>query len=123
MLTEHHLPVVIVFVVGIVGLEAWRRSLRHRAPRWMHIAALALIATIAGSIAYSEWAFRSAFRSVAAEDAGNKATVLARAISNALNAYACAFVAAIVAVVLLGLATWRARRMPEGGPVAQLRRK
>ena len=120
MQADLYTPVVVAIAI-IAGLEWWRRSLRHRAARWVHVTTFVLLAAIAVGVTYSHWALRSAFAAIESADAGNKATMLARGISHAMNSNAIAFACALLAVLVLAVATIRARRLPEGGPVAQTR--
>src|SRR5262245_1875119 len=100
----------------------WRRRLRYRSPRWVHAVAIVLLGTIVASVGYAQYQLHVIASSIDAADAGNKATLLARGISHAMNANAVAVVATIIAVVVLAVGAWIARRHPEGGPIAQLRR-
>ena len=113
--------VVIVAIAVIAALEVWRRTLRNRAPRWIHVVTMLLLASIACGVAYTQWALGGLAESLAGDDPANKATNLARGISRAMNGNAIAAASAILAALVLGIAAWRARGLPEGGPVAQIR--
>ncbi len=111
---------IIIAIPVIIGLELWRRALRHRVPRWMYVIAALLEMATAGGIAYSQWMLSETVAQLARDDASEKATNLANGISRAMNANAVAVACAIAAVMVLAIATWRARRIPEGGPVARV---
>ena len=120
MLGDQYIAIVIA-VVCIAALEAWRRSLRHRAPRWIHPASIAMLFAIAAGVVYSQYALRAAVSTVEYADAGNKATHLARSISHAMKGNVAALAAAVLAVVVLAIGSWQARRAPDGGPRASIR--
>lgn len=115
-------PMLVVVLGLLVVLELWRRRLRHRAPRWVHLAAIALFAATAGGLAYTASALDALFGSLDRVETAEKATYLARKIATALRGEALSIAALLVAVVVLAIGTWLARRLPEGGPIAELRR-
>ena len=104
--------VVIIAIAVIIGLEIWRRSLANRTPRWVHVVTFALFAMIAGAVMYTWWALGHLFESISDEAAGNKTSVLSRGISHAMLGNAIAVGSVIVAVLVLAIATWRARPPP-----------
>jgi multidrug efflux pump subunit AcrA (membrane-fusion protein) len=114
---------LIVALVAIAGLELWRRALRPRAPRWVHVAAIALGAGAGASAAYAQWQLSRTATLVTTSDASEKSTVLARGIARAMNANAFAISGLILAALVLGVGTYVARRRPAPGdlPVARAR--
>lgn len=112
---------VIVPIVVVASFEMWRRRLRNRAPRWVHLTAIGLFITIGVALGYAELRLRDSAAAWAHAEPSNKATVLATGISDAMNANAVAVAATILAAVVLAIGTWLARKNPAGGPVAQLR--
>jgi len=112
-----------IAIVCIAMFEAWRRRLRHRAPRWVHPTAIALFAVIAASVVYAEYSLRNALSSIEYANPANKASQLARSISGAMNANAVAMLATVLAAVVLAIGSWRARRAApsDATPLAQLR--
>ena len=113
--------VVVIFAIPVViGLEVWRRSLRHRTPQWVYVISALLVMAIAGGIGYAQWSMSRAVAALSEDDASEKATNLADGISRAMNGNAIAIACALLAVIVLAIATWRARGIPEGGAIARV---
>ena len=119
MLEDQRILIIIAIPV-IIGLELWRRSLRHRTPRWMYVVAALLEMAIAGGIAYAQWMLSAAVAQISSDNGSEKATNLARGISRAMTGNAVAIACALAAVIVLVIATWRARGIPEDGPEARV---
>src|SRR5678809_236875 len=100
-----------------MGTELWRRTLRGRTARWVHAVTIVLCIAAASLAGYAQWPLRSG----AATDAApyEKTTMLAQAISRAMNCNAFAFLAVGLAVIVLAVATYRARHVPRGGDVPE----
>lgn len=111
---------VVVLAAVVIGIELWRRSLRNRAARWVHVATLALLGVVAISIVYSRIAMRHVASAIEVAPS-MKASALASGISAAMWGYFAAFVAIVLAAVVLAVANVRARNLPTDGPVAQVR--
>lgn len=111
---------IIIAIPVIIALELWRRSLRHRTPRWMYVVAALLEMAIAGGIAYAQWMLSQTVAQLERDNASEKATNLASGISRAMIGNAVAIACALAAVIVLVIATWRARGVPEGGPAARV---
>lgn len=122
MLEDHRTAIVVALVV-IVGLEVWRRSVRHRAPTWVHLVTIVLLAIVGGGVAYTQWQLTHVMEAVGASAGGEKATHLSRGSSGALNGDVVAVISVMIAVVVLGIGTYLARRLPDpdDAPVAQTR--
>ncbi len=101
--------IIAIGAIAIVVLELWRRSLRGRAPRWVHACTFALLAGIAAGVAYSRIALGHAWEAAAAEEGGNKASVLASRISTGLDGDVAALACILITVAVLGISAWRAR--------------
>ena len=112
---------IVLALATLVALEAWRRTLRNRAPRWVHVTTIAMLVLLAGGAAYSQLAVRHLIHAVSTGEVSTKATELATGISNALRGYVIAVLAAILAVIVLAVASIRARDVPPGGPIARVR--
>lgn len=119
MLLDDQRTLLIIAIPVILVLELWRRSLRHRAPRWMHVVAALLVMAIAGGVAYSQWELSHLAERIGDVDASSKASRLAGGLQTALMGNLIAFASAIAAVILLAIATWKARGVPEDGPEAR----
>ena len=121
MLEDDQRTAVVIAIFVIVGLEVWRRSLRHRAPTWVHIVTVVLLAIVGGGVAYTQWQLSRVMASIDATNASEKATALARGMSRAMTGNALALLGVVLAAIVLGIGTYLARRIPDPGdaPVAQ----
>jgi TRAP-type C4-dicarboxylate transport system permease small subunit len=117
---EDQRTLIIIAIPVVIGLELWRRSLRHRTPRWMYVTSALLVMAIAGGIAYSQWMLSQAVAQLSRDDASEKASHLSHGISRAMTGNAVAIACALAAVIVLAIATWRARGVPTGGPEARV---
>jgi TRAP-type C4-dicarboxylate transport system permease small subunit len=111
---------LVIAIPVIIGLEVWRRWLRHRVPRWMYVIAALLEMAVAGGIAYAQWMLSQTVAQLSNDDPANKASNLSHGISRAMTGNAVAIGSALAAVIVLAVATWRARGIPDGGPVARV---
>jgi hypothetical protein len=111
---------IIIAIPVIIGLELWRRTLRHRTSRWMYVLAALLEMSIACGLAYSQWMLSQTVAQLSSDEPGNKATNLANGLARAMTGNAVAIACALAAVILLAIATVRARGVPEGGPEARV---
>ena len=100
---------IIVAIPVIIGIELWRRSLRHRTPRWIYVVAALLEMAIAGGIAYSQWMLSAAVAQLSSDNPSSKASNLAHGLQRAMTGNAVAIACCLLAVIVLAIATWRAR--------------
>jgi hypothetical protein len=111
-----NLTVFVVAAIVLVGLESWRRALRDRAPRWVHVVAILLMLEIILGVAVAEYRLYQAFRHLESEAASDKANALARDISSAMNSNAIAVAGVLLSVIVLGVGTVLARRRLDNAP-------
>src|SRR5690349_17989527 len=96
--------------VAIIVLEAWRRSLKGRTPRWIHVTAIVLEIEVAVGAAYAQYRLFEAASSIGSDEGGNKATNLARGVSAAMNSNAFAVAGFCLTVVVLFIGAFYARK-------------
>jgi hypothetical protein len=94
-------------VVAICLLEAWRRSVAPRTPRWIAGAVIASYVAIVGGVMFTWFGLQHAFGAVATTESSAKATLLAEGISHAMYGTAAAIACALAAAILLAVVTLR----------------
>lgn len=123
-LSSQQWTALVVAGIVLVAIEAWRRSIRDRAPRWVSIATIVCEIEIVLGVAYAQYGLYQAAHAIESADAGNKATTLARGISSAMNSNAVAALGVLVAVIVLVAGSVLARRQPDTNvPRARSRRR
>ena len=102
---------MIGIAAGVVfALELWRRALRGRTPRWVHVIAILSSIEIVVGVIYAEYQLYQALHHVTSANASNKATMLANDISRAMRSNAVAIVGVLLEIIVLVIGTVLARR-------------